>query len=101
MPNARGSAGCRACGVGPIIFPALEFVFGNQTDKTGTRYESAAYSTSLPRLASLLGCIRAMKIFIYLGILAVFAIFLIAWLWFMIAKPEKWARYVDRENDFG
>jgi hypothetical protein len=35
-----------------------------------------------------------------LAILVVLTVFEICWLWFMIAKPERWSRFVDRENDF-
>jgi len=39
-------------------------------------------------------------IFILIGILVLLTVFGYAWLWFMIRRAEKWAIWVDRENDF-
>ena len=38
--------------------------------------------------------------FIYLGILVALTAFGYFWLWFILKRPEKWAVWVDLENDF-
>jgi hypothetical protein len=38
--------------------------------------------------------------FILLGVLVLLTVFGYIWLWFIIRRPEKWAVWVDRENDF-
>jgi hypothetical protein len=40
------------------------------------------------------------EIFVHLGILVTATAASIVWLWFMIAKPERWSQIVDKENDF-
>jgi hypothetical protein len=50
------------------------------------------------------GIVRAMKgstqFYIWLGVLVLITAFEYIWLWFIITRPEKWAVWVDRENDF-
>ena len=31
---------------------------------------------------------------------ALLTVFELIWLWFIIKRPEKWAAWVDKENDF-
>jgi len=39
-------------------------------------------------------------IFVLTGVLIVLTVFTYIWLWFLIQRPQKWASFVDRENDF-
>jgi hypothetical protein len=38
-------------------------------------------------------------IYILLGLVLVLTAFFYLWLWFVLQRPEKWAAWVDREND--
>lgn len=40
------------------------------------------------------------EIFLGMGVLAAFATFSAAWLWFMIQRAVQWGSFVDRENAF-
>jgi len=50
------------------------------------------------------GIVRTMKdstqICVWLGVIAIFTVLGYIWLWFILKRPEKWAVWVDRENDF-
>jgi len=38
--------------------------------------------------------------FAWLGALAILTAFLAVWFWFICRRPDRWASWVDRENDF-
>ena len=38
--------------------------------------------------------------FIWSGVLILLTALCYLWLWFMLKRPEKWALWVDKENDF-
>lgn len=39
-------------------------------------------------------------IHLMLGVLGLLAVISVAWLWFMIKYPARWAQLVDKENDY-
>jgi hypothetical protein len=40
------------------------------------------------------------QLYIAVVLVAALTLFGYAWLWFMIKRPQKWAAWVDKENDF-
>jgi hypothetical protein len=42
----------------------------------------------------------SLAVYLLLGLLGVLTVISLAWLWFMVNRPERWSQLVDKENDF-
>ncbi len=43
---------------------------------------------------------RLIEFFIWYAVLIFWTAFVCLWMWFMLKRPQQWAAWVDKENDF-